>query len=138
MGARPLPGDPPATEERAAARAAPTEPSLPVAPVGAPVMGARPLPGDLPDMQERTATRAAPTEGYSLGQIIGAYKSLTTRQYILGVQNLGWPPFTGRLWQRNYYEHVLRSDVDLDRARAYILENPLRWSLDQENPWRQT
>lgn len=37
------------------------------------------------------------------------------------------------LWQRNDYEHVIRSDDDLRRIRAYISNNPLRWTIDREN-----
>jgi REP element-mobilizing transposase RayT len=38
------------------------------------------------------------------------------------------------LWQRNYYEHVIRSGKSLDDIRRYIHDNPLRWSFDRENP----
>lgn len=51
-----------------------------------------------------------------------------------GVTASGWPAFPGRLWQRNYYERVIRSDAELDKFRAYILHNPDRWSEDEENP----
>jgi hypothetical protein len=40
------------------------------------------------------------------------------------------------LWQRNYYEHVIRNDRELDKIREYIATNPLRWALDRENPQR--
>jgi hypothetical protein len=39
-------------------------------------------------------------------------------------------------WQRNYFERVIRSDRELLDTRAYILENPVRWDLDEENPNR--
>ncbi len=38
------------------------------------------------------------------------------------------------VWQRGYFEHILRSQHELDRLRRYIELNPLRWSLDKENP----
>jgi hypothetical protein len=38
------------------------------------------------------------------------------------------------VWQRNYYEHIIRDEPDLTRVRRYIEENPLRWEFDQENP----
>lgn len=38
------------------------------------------------------------------------------------------------LWQRNYYEHVVRSEAELSRIREYIATNPARWELDKENP----
>jgi putative transposase len=72
----------------------------------------------------------------SLGRIVQAFKSTTTHQYVLGVRQRGWPPFRGRLWQRNYYEHVIRSERELDKIREYIATNPIRWALDRENPQR--
>jgi len=49
---------------------------------------------------------------------------------------LGWPPFSGKLWHRNYYEHIIRDDKSLDRIREYIANNPLQWQFDRENPGR--
>ena len=40
------------------------------------------------------------------------------------------------IWQRNYYERVLRNGKEFDNAARYILENPLRWEWDEENPAR--
>ena len=78
----------------------------------------------------RATTRVAPT----LGGVVGAFKSLTTVEYVRGVRGQGWTPFRGRLWQRNYYEHIVRDDKSLGRIEQYILDNPANWSLDQENP----
>jgi REP element-mobilizing transposase RayT len=69
-----------------------------------------------------------------LGDIIGAFKSITTHDYILGVDNKNWPQFYKRLWQRNYYEHVIRDEADLNRIRDYIQSNPANWGEDEENP----
>lgn len=77
-------------------------------------------------------TRVVPT----VGDIVGAFKSVTTVVYTRGVRQTGWTPFRGRLWQRNYYEHIIRSEQSLDRIRQYIVGNPLRWHLDRENPER--
>ncbi len=74
-------------------------------------------------------TRVAPT----VGDIVGAFKSITTVSYIRGVKQCGWPPFPRRLWQRNYYEHIIRNDESLNRIRRYIADNPARWALDREN-----
>ena len=41
------------------------------------------------------------------------------------------------LWQRSYYEHVIRTEKCLNRIREYIATNPLRWQLDRENPERK-
>jgi hypothetical protein len=38
------------------------------------------------------------------------------------------------LWQRNYYDHVVRDDSELQRIREYIVNNPAQWALDRENP----
>ncbi len=70
----------------------------------------------------------------TLGRVIQAFKSITTGQYVVGVKRHGWAPFEGRLWQRNHYEHVIRDDDELNRIRQYVLENPLRWADDSENP----
>ena len=39
-----------------------------------------------------------------------------------------------RVWQRNYYEHVIRNEDELGKIREYIATNPLRWAWDRENP----
>jgi putative transposase len=70
----------------------------------------------------------------SLPDVVHRFKSFTTAQYRHGVKNDGWTPFPGRLWQRNYYEHIIRNDDELNRTRRYIAENPSRWALDRENP----
>src|SRR3990167_3260232 len=59
-------------------------------------------------------TRPAP----SLGDVVGAFKSITTHEYIVGVRNCGWPGFRKRLWQRNYYERVVKSKDELDKTRT--------------------
>ena len=79
---------------------------------------------------ERATTRVAPT----LGDVMGAYKSLTTVEYARGVTTCGWQSFDRHLWQRNYYERVIRDGCELDRAREYIANNPMQWALDSENP----
>lgn len=72
----------------------------------------------------------------SLASIVGWFKTMTTNDYILGVKQDGWSPFDGRLWQRNYYEHIIRNERALDNIRAYIASNPARWQDDDENPAR--
>jgi REP element-mobilizing transposase RayT len=73
----------------------------------------------------------------ALGDVVGAFKSLSTNAYIRGVRELGWPPFDKRLWQRNYYEHIVRNEDDLNRIREYIENNPANWETDRENPERR-
>ena len=42
------------------------------------------------------------------------------------------------MWQRNYYEHVIRNSASLDEIRRYIADNPLRWEEDPENGGKRT
>jgi len=66
--------------------------------------------------------------------VVHRFKTLTTKRYIDGVKSSDWPPFHGRLWQRNYYEHIARGDDELNRIREYIANNASQWDLDRENP----
>jgi REP element-mobilizing transposase RayT len=38
------------------------------------------------------------------------------------------------VWQRNYYEHIIRDEKDLDNTREYITNNPVKWLLEKDNP----
>lgn len=72
--------------------------------------------------------------GAPLQKIIQWFKTMTTNEYIHGVKNRGWQPFSGSLWQRSFFEHVIRDENSLNRVREYITTNPQRWELDAENP----
>ncbi len=61
---------------------------------------------------------------------------MITNEYIRGVKESGWPRFKGKLWQRDYFDHIVRNAESLERIRDYIRDSPLRWSLDRENPNR--
>ncbi|HEU0197583.1 MAG TPA: transposase [Nevskiaceae bacterium] len=88
-----------------------------------------------PDDQRKGAHTGAPLRGCAaLPTVVQWFKTMTTNEYIKGVEPLGWPAFAGRWWQRNYYEHIVRNEESLSRIRAYIRDNPLRWTLDRENP----
>lgn len=87
-----------------------------------------------PSRGTQTYIRPRGTENSSIGRIIQAFKSITTVNYIRGVHDRVWPPFEKRLWQRNYFERVIRDEPELEATRKYILENPSKWSLDEENP----
>jgi putative transposase len=67
----------------------------------------------------------------SLGAIVRSYKSAVS--YRIHKEHNA----TG-IWQRNYYEHIIRTDADLQRITDYINANPLRWNDDDENPVRTT
>ena len=62
---------------------------------------------------------------------------MTTNWYISGVKEKGGQPFPGKLWQRNYYEHIVRNERDLNKIRDYIRYNPLKWHSDIYNPTRE-
>lgn len=93
--------------------------------VGAPLVGAQ----NKLSIRKWAGIKPAPT----LGDIIGAFKSLTTNNYIQNVKQHHWPQFPGKLWQRNYYEHVVRNDDDLLKIRQYIINNPVNWEKDEYN-----
>ena len=57
--------------------------------------------------------RGAPT----LGDIMDWFKTMTTNNYIRGVKQHGWVTFPGKLWQRNYHEHVIRNEEELHSLR---------------------
>ncbi|MCP9448402.1 MAG: transposase [Nitrospira sp.] len=87
-----------------------------------------------PRFRRGTACRA-PTEQFgcpvtgSIPTIIRSFKSAVTKQINEQRRTPGVP-----IWQRNYYEHIIRNDESLNRIREYIANNPLQWALDRENP----
>ncbi len=83
---------------------------------------------------EGQAQGLAPTtraKRMSLGDVVHRFKTMTTRLYIKGVRSRAWRPFAKRLWQRNYYEHIIRNEENLQSIREYILYNPLKWQEDE-------
>jgi REP element-mobilizing transposase RayT len=72
--------------------------------------------------------------GVPLPRVVQWFKTMTTNEYIRGVKQFGWPRFDGRFWQRNYHERIIRGDNELNLVREYIMNNPLKWELDRENP----
>ena len=76
----------------------------------------------------------SPLQTPSLGQIVQWFKTMTTNEYIRSVYEANWEPFHRRLWQRNYYEHIIRNEESLNKTRLYIQTNPAQWETDSENP----
>lgn len=74
----------------------------------------------------------APT-GKTVGDMVGAFQSIVTVEYIRGVKNLGWQPFNGKLWQRNYWEHIIRNEQSYQTISDYIANNPAKWNDDKFN-----
>ena len=65
--------------------------------------------------------------GSPLYKIVQWFKTMTTNDYIRNVKTNNWKPFNKKLWQRNYYEHIIRNEIELNKIRKYILNNPLNW-----------
>jgi len=87
------------------------------------------------DVNIRQPQGVAPTNAkLTLPDVVHRFKSMTTKLYINGVKQNNWAPFPEKLWQRNYYEHVTRNDIDLKETKEYIMNNPKKWHLDKYNP----
>jgi REP element-mobilizing transposase RayT len=71
------------------------------------------------------------TKQASLGAMIQNFKSVSSRKANSRFFNPG-----NTLWQRNYFEHIIRNQSELSRIRDYIRANPLQWENDQEHPGR--
>ena len=99
-------------------------------------------PGDAPQSSDMGRLRVghphlgqpqgvAPTTRMSLADVVHRFKTLTTKRYTDGVKHNGWKPFPGRLWQRNYWEHIVRNEREMHRIREYIINNPAKWESDR-------
>ncbi len=64
-----------------------------------------------------------------LSEIVRGFKAFSARRINELRNSLGSP-----VWQRNYHEHIIRSEKSLNAIREYILFNPARWASDQDNP----
>ena len=69
--------------------------------------------------------------GSSLLEIVQWFKTMTTNEYIRGVKQLGWNRFDGKLWQRSYWDHIIRNQKTYESICEYIFYNPLNWKDDQ-------
>jgi REP element-mobilizing transposase RayT len=65
----------------------------------------------------------------TLGAMVRGFKSATTARINIMRDAVGVP-----VWQRNYYEHIIRGDAELHRIRQYVVDNPRQWASDRENP----
>ena len=96
---------------------------------------ARPDPaaaGADPCVRPSTDPCVRPIKGQTHGsartpQVVQWFKTMTTNAYIRGVKELGWAAFPGRLWQRNYWDRIIRDERALENIRAYIEDNPAKW-----------
>ena len=77
--------------------------------------------------------RAGGHTGPPLQRILQWFKTMTTNVYIDGVKTKGWQPFEGKVWQRGYYDQIVKNEAHLQSVRQYIENNPAQWALDEEN-----
>ncbi len=81
----------------------------------------------------RDTARRAPTFGKSipgsLSTIVGAFKSAVSKN-INKLRNTSG----SSIWQRNFYEHIIRNEKELNRIREYIINNAMKWAMDRDNP----
>ena len=76
--------------------------------------------------------------GSTIDDVMDWFKTMTTNEYIRGVKKQGWPPFEGKLWQRNYYDHIIRNEQSCQNISGYIINNPAKWDDDKFNPSNKT
>jgi len=77
----------------------------------------------------RAGLKPAPTKRHGLPEIVRAFKTFSAREINAHRGTRGQS-----LWQRNYFEHVVRDERQLGLIRTYIADNPVRWEFDCENP----
>jgi REP element-mobilizing transposase RayT len=81
------------------------------------------------------APQAGASPAPTLGRVIGAFKSVVAVEWQRVVQRER-PDEPAAVWQRNYYEHIVRNEEELHRIREYIANNPAMWQFDRENSSR--
>lgn len=89
-------------------------------------VGAGLAPADAPGRPRGSPRRPA------IGEIVGAYKSIVFHKCLVACKEQNVQ--LGKLWQRNYYEHIIRDDDSYASIVEYILGNPLNWDRDKLNP----
>ena len=69
--------------------------------------------------------------GSPLHRVIQWFKTMITNEFIRNVKNHGWEPFENKIWQRNYFEHIIRNEESHRKISAYIQNNPANWQEDE-------
>lgn len=94
--------------------------------------------GDLQETGEHTGSPLRnQRRQQTLFRIIQWYKTMTTNDYIHNVYSNHWQKFYMQLWQRGYYDHIVRNEQSLNNIRTYIKNNYLAWDKDEENPLKK-
>lgn len=71
--------------------------------------------------------------GRSLQYVMRFFKTMTTNEYIKGVKNNILSPFNKKLWQKSYYDHIIRNQEDYNEVWEYIDNNPKKLILQNES-----
>jgi len=79
-------------------------------------------------LKKRAGLEPAPTDTITVSEIVRQLKTFSARRINAQQNSVGQP-----VWQRNYYEHIIRDDTSLYYIRKYIRENPINWNVDSEN-----
>ena len=78
-----------------------------------------------------TISRADMESAPTVSEIVQSFKRYSTIEYARMVKNGALPPFDKQIWQRSFYDHIIRSRNDYDEIYKYIHENPTRWLYDE-------
>ncbi|MCB1193525.1 MAG: transposase [Leptospiraceae bacterium] len=89
--------------------------------------------GNHPSTSSGESRGIAPTakSKMSIFDVVHRFKTMTTKRYTDGVKENGWQVFNKKLWQRNYYEHIIRNDESYLEISEYIQNNPMNWLEDE-------
>lgn len=82
---------------------------------------------------QKIQIRKIPNTYDGLGQYVSWFKRMVMNEYIRHVKTKGFPRFEKSIWQRNYYEHIIRNDREWNLIREYIGKNPEMWEEDELN-----
>jgi len=86
------------------------------------------------EMDSAPTPTGTPTEpGTGLSRVVQSFKRHTTIEYIKMVKQNILPVFDKRIWQRNYWEHIIRNKNECIRISEYITNNPINWNTDKLN-----
>ena len=88
----------------------------------------------MPDHLHLIVTIKERHAGRSLPDVMRFFKTMTTNDYIRGVKDGTLTPFDGKLWQKSYYDHVIRNQQDYNEIWQYIENNPAKWIMMHERP----
>ena len=86
----------------------------------------------MPDHIHLLITISERHTGRSLQDAIRFFKTMSTNEYIKNVKIGTLPPFNKKLWQKSYYDHVIRNQQDYDETWEYIENNPIQWEITHE------